>query len=221
MIQIKRGSTNSWKRQTKPLAAGQPGYDKEKNKIKIGTGTALWDDLPYASGLNRNDIIMPENEAKVRHLLDHDDNTLITYGTEAPNENLVGELYLQYYDTEPEVDYVVESGINGIWRYQIWHSGLAQCWGTLPVQVDIQSKTEEQLIYYSESSIGKVEYPFEFSDKPSEIATIQSNSGIVWLAGVETENTTKKSAAYKILSTDQQPSNRYRLSLQVTGQREN
>jgi hypothetical protein len=35
MIQFKRGKTSSWYSQKTPLAEGQPGYDKDKHKIKI------------------------------------------------------------------------------------------------------------------------------------------------------------------------------------------
>ena len=38
MIQIKRGTTKNWRKYNLRLLAGQPGYDKDKQKIKIGDG---------------------------------------------------------------------------------------------------------------------------------------------------------------------------------------
>jgi hypothetical protein len=64
MIQFKRGKTFNWLKQTKPLADGQPGYDKDRNKLKIGNGKDPWFMLPSASGLSSEEIIAPEADAK-------------------------------------------------------------------------------------------------------------------------------------------------------------
>ena len=134
MIQIRRGKTASWRKPSKPLAAGQPGYDKDKHKIKVGDGVTSWSLLPYASGLNSDDILLSESKAKLRNTRDSEDSTLITYGTECPNENTVGQVYLQYYETDPETDYIVEFGVNNSWSYQKWNSGVAKCFGTLKIR---------------------------------------------------------------------------------------
>jgi hypothetical protein len=47
MIQFKRGTTDSWNNLNPVLRAGQPGYNKDENKIKIGDGTSRWTELPY------------------------------------------------------------------------------------------------------------------------------------------------------------------------------
>ena len=44
MIQLKRGKTDSWRKNRTKLSAGQPGYDKEKHKIKVGDGEHTWND---------------------------------------------------------------------------------------------------------------------------------------------------------------------------------
>jgi hypothetical protein len=56
MIQFKRGSTASWRKNKVKLAAGQPGYDKDKHKLKIGDGESTWAELPYISGLSNEEI---------------------------------------------------------------------------------------------------------------------------------------------------------------------
>lgn len=216
MIQVKRGSTKSWRSSKTKLAAGQPGYDKDKHKLKIGDGTSSWEALPYASGLLRDDIFSSEAAARVYNALDSENNTIITYGTTAPDKNTVGQLYLQYYDAKPEADYVVESGINGIWSYQKWNSGKARCWGTFDFTTAVQSELGGSL-YKNSASMLKIAYPFTFNDIPSEISSIQSPSGLVWLAASKGLNTNKYSAIYNIVSPDSLGTNTYKISLDVKG----
>jgi hypothetical protein len=46
MIQFRRGTTSSWNKTKTKLAPGQPGYDKDKNQLKIGDGEHTWSELP-------------------------------------------------------------------------------------------------------------------------------------------------------------------------------
>jgi hypothetical protein len=217
MIQFRRGSTSSWQKAKTKLAAGQPGYDKEKHKIKIGDGENLWQDLPYASGLSATEILDSEESAKARNKLDAEDKTLITYGTEAPDKNTVGQVYLQAYDAEPETDYIVKSGINGIWSYQQWKSGFARCWGTLPLTTSVNTSIEGTNIFNDNNKMQSVKYPITFKSVPTEVATLHSPGGIAWLAS-KGKNTTKASGIYAILSLDEQITNAdYSISIQVEG----
>ena len=202
MIQIKRGSTKSWRGTKVKLAAGQPGYDKEKHKIKIGDGKSEWAELPYASGLSAKEVLDSESAAKIRNSQDSEDKTIITYGTEVPNKDTVGQVYLQYYNTAPETDYVVSSGINGSWSYQKWNSGIAKCWGTFELETLIQLAIGNDLLYQSNNELKQIDYPFAFKEKPSESATVQSAGSLVWLASAKNLNTTKKSASYSLISPD-------------------
>ena len=214
MIQFKRGKTTTWKDQK--LASGQPGYDKDKHKIKIGDGETFWPELPYASGLFAEEILNSEAQAKIRQNADPEDITLITYGTATPNSSTVGQLYLQQYDAEPEVDYVVSSGIDGIWTYQKWKSGIAKCWGTVVLTTNIQNAFEGIELFH-DSKMKSVKYPLTFTDVPSETATLQSPGAIAWLAS-KSKNTTSTSGVYIIISPDKQSTNAiYNISLQVEG----
>ena len=215
MIKFKRGTTAKWREFGIKLAAGQPGYDKTKHKIKIGDGTTPWKDLPYASGLSEEDIILPEYEAKIRAAADSEDKTLFTYGTDTPDNTTVGKVYMQYYETEPEVDYVISCGSSGIWTYQKWKSGLARCWGTITVTSPVQNTFEEKTLYY-DSSMKSVSYPFTFVETPKEFSNVISTGGLVWLAS-RTSNTTKKSGAYTLISPDSQNEANYKINLQVEG----
>lgn len=216
MIQFKRGSTKNWRKLKQPLAAGQPGYDKDKHRIKIGDGESLWEALPYAGGVSPEDVLNSEDIAKIKHKKDPEDTPIITYGTETPDKNTVGQLYLQYYDTEPEVDYVVSSGVDGIWTYQIWKSGIVKCWGSYNTTITTQNISEEQRIFYS-NEIKPQNYPISFHEAPVEVATIQSCSGAVaWLTGCSSNSETA-AATYRVLSITKLSNLNCTINLNVTG----
>ena len=45
--QLRRGTSSVWKKNNPLLAAGEPGYELDTHKVKIGDGTSYWKDLPY------------------------------------------------------------------------------------------------------------------------------------------------------------------------------
>jgi len=65
-------------------------------------------------------------------------------------------------------DYVIATGIKGIWTYRKWASGIAECWG---------SCTQKQSAYAAGLwVIGNKEisaYPFTFTDVPCAIGTVR------------------------------------------------
>lgn len=213
MIQFKRGSTTNWRGAKEKLASGQPGYDKNKHKIKVGDGETLWPDLPYATGLFAEEILDSETNAKSKKSNDAEELTLITYGTGIPNDDTIGQIYLQQI-TEPEVDYVIESSTDGIWTYQKWKSGIAKCWCNYSFTTTVQEHLE---LFCRSTSIGGINYPLKFVYVPTEIATIQSSGGQVLLAN-SSANTTETSGSYSIISLAGEIGNAsYRISLQVEG----
>jgi hypothetical protein len=216
MIQFRRGTTKSWRSTKTVLASGQPGYDKDKHKIKIGDGKTSWVKLPYLSGLSAKEILSSEEDAQTRFKADAEDKTLITYGIEIPSKNTVGQLYLQQYESDPEADYIVKSGIDGDWTYQKWKSGIAKCWCTIPLSTSIQSAFDDAELFH-DNKMKSVKYPFTFKEVPSEIATLQSPGWIAWLAS-KTKNTKNNSGVYTIISPDKQSTNaNYNISLHVEG----
>jgi hypothetical protein len=216
MIQFRRGSTKKWRDTKTILASGQPGYDKNKHKIKIGDGEKLWSELPYVGGLSEEEILAPEKDAKSKFKADKEDRVIFTYGTEAPDEDTVGQVYLQQYDAEPEVDYVVSSGIDGIWTYQKWKSGIAKCWGAVALDTSIQNAFEGSELFH-DNKMKSVKYPLTFEEVPTETATLRSPGVIAWLAS-KTGNTKSTSGIYRIISPDRQSTNAsYSISLQVEG----
>jgi hypothetical protein len=211
MIQFRRGTTKSWRATKVKLSSGQPGYDKDKHKIKIGDGNNSWVDLPYASGLFAKEILDSEVSAKARKKLDNEDDTLITYGTAAPDNSTVGQLYLQQSNT----DYLVESGISNGWIYKIYSSGIMSCCGTFKVNLDLTDSLEGTGLYCDSSNFKK-EYPKAFKNPPAELASIQSSNGMAWLAN-KGINTTTSSGSYTVISTASATNTEYIISIQAEG----
>jgi hypothetical protein len=198
MIKFLRGTTENWrtgKGSNVVLEPGQPGFDKAKNKLKIGNGQDKWKDLPYTSGLHAEEILCSESDAKKQDSNDKFAINIITYGTETPNENTVGQIYLQQID-EPEVDYIVASGTNGIWTYQKWKSGIAKCWGNYSFIATVQEPLE---LFYQSLPI-YTNYPFTFKEIPTETATIQSSGGQQVMLANTGANTIKNTGSYTIIS---------------------
>ena len=50
LIQLKRGLSTSWATKNLVLQAGEPGYETDTGKMKIGDGTTAWNNLDYSSG---------------------------------------------------------------------------------------------------------------------------------------------------------------------------
>jgi hypothetical protein len=46
-IQYRRGDTTEWTSVNPILAEGEPGYEKDTGKFKVGNGVDYWNDLPY------------------------------------------------------------------------------------------------------------------------------------------------------------------------------
>lgn len=46
-IQLKRGKSSSWTNLNLILAAGEPGFEIDTGKLKIGDGATPWNELPY------------------------------------------------------------------------------------------------------------------------------------------------------------------------------
>lgn len=231
MIQFKRGKSDTWRAQETPLADGQPGFDKDRQKLKIGNGKDSWDKLPNVSGLRLEEILESEEKAKktlaaktflnpvgafLAKALKLDDRPVFTYGTEAPNENTIGQVYLQHYDAEPELDYIVDKGTSNGWYFQKWHSGFARCNATFEVSVSIKTAFEQSSLYCSNSDFSSKSYPFTFTSKPTEVASLVSTGNIVWLAG-KTENSKSETGKYSLISPSSKGSAKYYITFDVSG----
>ena len=211
MIKFRRGSTKNWRSNKTILESGQPGFDKDKNKIKVGDGKTLWSELPYASGLQADDIIDSEVNAKSRLTDDKYDKVPITFGTPAPDKDTVGQLYLQQ---NSNADYIIESGTNSGWFYQIYASGLMKCSGKFTVETSVIDGIENTGLFCSNGSFSRA-YPKTFKNTPIEIASLQGANGISWLAATGM-NTISSTGSYTIISPTSQ-SSIYTISISAEG----
>jgi len=48
-LELKRGTASEWTTVNPTLAPGEPGFELDTGKLKIGTGTIPWNNLPYAT----------------------------------------------------------------------------------------------------------------------------------------------------------------------------
>lgn len=90
------------------------------------------------------------------------------------------------------VDYIVEQGLTGKWRWRKWASGIAEMWATFDSDsLEMTSQTWGSL--YTASWMGLAankaarQYPFAFVENPVVSATPTVGSGNIWLA-TNTEN---------------------------------
>lgn len=49
-IKLRRGTAAEWATANPVLAEGEPGFETDTGKQKIGDGTTAWNDLPYIGG---------------------------------------------------------------------------------------------------------------------------------------------------------------------------
>lgn len=54
-MQQKRGSALDWSNSTLILLAGEIGFETDTNKMKVGNGIDVWNDLDYVVGSESND----------------------------------------------------------------------------------------------------------------------------------------------------------------------
>ncbi len=99
---------------------------------------------------------------------------------------------------DKEIDYIIEQGVSNDWIYRKWNSGIGECWKTFTHSTSLANAWGE---LYIGTSTSRQEYPFEFSSKPIEQATLQSSTHAGWLypaSGGNGVNNANESACYNI-----------------------
>lgn len=56
IIKLKRGKSTTWKTKNLLLLDGEPGFEIDTLRLKIGDGKTKWNDLPYQDQNNENVI---------------------------------------------------------------------------------------------------------------------------------------------------------------------
>lgn len=54
IIKLKRGKSTTWKTKNLLLLDGEPGFEIDTLRLKIGDGKTKWNDLPYQDQNNEN-----------------------------------------------------------------------------------------------------------------------------------------------------------------------
>ena len=62
VIKFKRGQSTSWTNQNLTLAAGEPGFELDTGRLKIGDGVTPWNDLPYLGEDGVGVVNLPSSE---------------------------------------------------------------------------------------------------------------------------------------------------------------
>lgn len=87
-ILLRRGTAAEWVAANPILGVGEPGYETDTKKLKIGNGTDNWNTLPYLAGDSGEPVIVDEDiDDRVAALLEAGTNVSIQYDDE--NNRLV------------------------------------------------------------------------------------------------------------------------------------
>lgn len=76
-LQLKRGTAARWVELNLVLAAGEPGFEYDTKKLKIGDGVTAWNDLPY---IGDNEVCVVTNFSELPEV--GDVNCLYNVSTE-------------------------------------------------------------------------------------------------------------------------------------------
>lgn len=74
-IQMRRGTAAAWGITNPVLGAGEPGFESDTFKMKVGNGTLAWNDLPY---LKVDPPASPPAPARVRHFIPTYESSALT-----------------------------------------------------------------------------------------------------------------------------------------------
>lgn len=92
-FRLRRGTSEAWRRVNPTLLYGEPGFEKDTNRLKIGDGVKDWNSLPY---LDKEFTISADEKS-----VTYNDNKVELYGyTEAKVGQLAskGENNLEWVD---------------------------------------------------------------------------------------------------------------------------
>lgn len=57
-IQYRRGTAAQWTSANPTLALGEPGYETDTGKFKVGTGSTAWNSLNYGSNVDDDQLVI-------------------------------------------------------------------------------------------------------------------------------------------------------------------
>ena len=97
-LSIRRGSKDQWESENTILLEGEPGWDLDQRRLKIGDGVTPWNDLPYyttgdseAPGtLIHDDTVLPEHINSVSSAVEYFGAKFKVYEENGMNEFVAG-----------------------------------------------------------------------------------------------------------------------------------
>ena len=116
-----------------------------------------------------------------------------------------------------EIDYIVEQGTKDNWTYRKWNSGRAECWKLVTLNTDAVTWGA---LFRGSKYISRQTYPFNFTSKPVEQATLQAGSLGAMLVPADSGdgvNGASASARYTICRPAATTAADYYISLYVIG----
>lgn len=195
---------------TQTLSTAFYTIDFQAGGKEIAFGAPANDDLTNINGKNYLD----EGLFKCNMGTSFND---MTTGTGGEVEEFISELDINGAGINlTQSDWIVEQGINGIWMWRKWQSGLAECWG----QYSYTSSTStvwSAPLYYSDS-VSAQPYPFTFKSIPMEWASVDSSTNALWLYKESSgHNTVSSTAVYRPIKVSAFSSNTFDIRYYVVG----
>lgn len=90
VIKHRRGTQAQWAASNRVLADGEKGFERDRNRFKIGDGTKTWSQLKYFVDEAQVAAIVAEALAELGPI-----DSEITMGSNPPDNTTAGSLYLQ------------------------------------------------------------------------------------------------------------------------------
>lgn len=83
IIKFKRGTSVEWSALNPLLAEGEPGYETDSHRTKVGDGVTRWNQLPYStgatSGLTMQDLTNHVNSETPHPVYDDGPSLILLY----------------------------------------------------------------------------------------------------------------------------------------------
>lgn len=126
------------------------------------------------------------------------------------------ELDAKKFDKSEVIDYVIETGTDGIWTYRKYNSGIAECWGRTPrYTVDVTSTWGN--IFTADDAIPKIDFPFTFKEIPVVSITPEMADGNYWFFTGNYGVTTTATPSYGVCRGTSRTGNIVQAQLRVIG----
>ena len=78
------------------------------------------------------------------------------------------------------VDYVIEQGVSGVWKYRKWSSGRMELWAKI-VGTSVSVSNTWGSVYTYDHAIAAQNYPFAFAENPVVVMTPETEGSNFWL----------------------------------------